>query len=81
MSDPTAKDRLKRRAELNWAPSEREKLQQVHGPVWNTSQFQRDFEVLGFLAPYVMVRRKEDGRLGSVEFQASPRYYFNFEED
>ena len=57
---------------------ERQRLEVQHGQVWNTSQLASDFEVLGFLAPYVVVRRKSDGRTGSLEFQHSPRYYFNF---
>jgi hypothetical protein len=38
----------------------------------------RDFQVLGFLAPYVVVRRRSDGRKGSLEFQHNPRFYFGF---
>ena len=41
----------------------------------------RTFEVLTFHAPYVVVRRKGDGALGSLEFQANPRFYFNFQAD
>jgi hypothetical protein len=37
-----------------------------------------DFVVLGFMAPYVGVERKCDGQKGSMEFQHSPRFYFNF---
>jgi hypothetical protein len=45
---------------------------------WNTQELQRDFEVLGFQAPYVVVRRKADGQKGSLEFANRPREYFNF---
>jgi hypothetical protein len=50
------------------------------GPVWNTEELQRDFEVLGFLAPYVVVRRRSDGAKGSLSFVHSPRLYFDFQE-
>lgn len=37
-----------------------------------------DFAILGFMAPYVVVRRRSDGRKGILEFQHLPRFYFNF---
>lgn len=45
---------------------------------WTTEELGRDFEVLGFAAPYVVVRRKSDGAKGSLEFKHSPRIYFGF---
>ena len=53
-------------------------LAAVHGRVWDTGELNQEFEVIGFLAPLVVVRRKADGRKGSLEFQANPRFYFNF---
>jgi hypothetical protein len=38
-------------------------------------------EVLGFMAPFVVVRRKSDNVKGSMEFCHSPRFYYNFVED
>ena len=64
---------------ISFDPSSREYLEQKYGKVWNTAQLKRDFEVDGFMAPYVQVRRREDGAVGSLMFQHSPRYYFNFE--
>jgi hypothetical protein len=56
--------------------------QQPEGQTWDKEQLQQDFEVLGFLAPYVVVRRKSDGQKGSLEFRhSSPRIYFNFQAD
>jgi hypothetical protein len=34
--------------------------------------------VVGFLAPFVHVRRRVDQEEGSLEFQHQPRFYFNF---
>jgi hypothetical protein len=48
---------------------------------YTTTQLAEEFEVLGFLAPFVVVRRKSDGVKGSMEFTHSPRFYFNFKED
>jgi hypothetical protein len=60
------------------AHAERKRLQAMYGPVWDTSQLRADFEVLGFMAPYIVVRRRSDGRKGSLEFQHQPRLHFNF---
>lgn len=49
--------------------------------VWDTKSLQQDFEVLGFLAPFVVVKRRSDGAKGTLEFTHSPRWYFNFESD
>ena len=48
---------------------------------WNTEELQRDFSVQGFMAPFVVVKRKSDGKTGSLEFTHSPRVYFNWRED
>jgi len=45
---------------------------------WDTQQLQAEFEVIGFMAPFVAVRRKSDGAKGSMEFTHNPRFYFNF---
>lgn len=48
---------------------------------WNTTELQQDFEVEGFIAPYVVVRRKSDGQRGTLEFKHSPRVYFGWHAD
>jgi hypothetical protein len=73
--------RRARLVEINSEPSERDKLKQTYGTVWDTSELSAEFEVIGFAAPFAVVRRKSDGKKGSVEFQHSPRFYFNYVED
>jgi hypothetical protein len=51
------------------------------GQTWTTAELARDFEVLGFAAPFVVARRKSDGQTGSLEFTHSPRVYFDWEAD
>lgn len=46
---------------------------------WNTAELQRDFTVVGFQAPFVLVTRKSDGVKGTLEFTHSPRVYFDFQ--
>ena len=81
MIDPTENIRREMVAEINAAPGSREALEAQYGKVWNTSEMSEDFEVTGFLAPFVVVRRKSDGKKGSLTFQHSPRFYFSFQED
>jgi len=57
---------------------ERTRLEEEYGQVWDTSQVSEDFEVIGFMAPYTVVRRLSDSIKGSLQFQHSPRLYFNF---
>lgn len=49
-----------------------------HEPVWTTEALRAEFEATQFFAPFVMVRRRSDGALGSMQFQPHPRYYFCF---
>jgi len=45
---------------------------------WTTTELQEDFNVIAFLAPWVEVRRKTDGVVGTLEFSDNPRIYYNF---
>jgi hypothetical protein len=51
------------------------------GQTWTTAQLQEDFDVTGFLAPFVVVRRRADGVVGSLQFNHSPRVYFGWTPD
>jgi hypothetical protein len=67
--------------ELNAEPKWRAALEAQHGQVWDVDELRRDFEVIGFLAPFVAVRRKSDGVVGCLTFQDVPRFYFRFLPD
>ena len=79
MTDPTESTRRQMLADINASPGSREALEAKHGLVWDTAQLQGDYEVIGFAAPLVAVRRKVDNMVGSLMFQASPRFYYGFE--
>jgi hypothetical protein len=82
MSDETESMRRALLQEMQTSgPASRESLEQAHGQVWDTRQMTEEFEVIGFLAPYVGVRRRADGRKGSLMFQHDPRLYYSFVED
>jgi hypothetical protein len=67
MSDPTEAIRRERLAEINAEPGSREALEAEYGQVWDTEQLTGEFEVIGFMAPLVVVRRRSDGVKGSAE--------------
>lgn len=46
--------------------------------VFDTQAVQEHFEVLGFMAPFVVAIRKADNVKGSMEFCHSPRFYYDF---
>lgn len=50
-------------------------------PSWDTRQLQEDFTVHQFAAPLVIVTRKADGVNGTLQFNHSPRVYFDFRPD
>jgi hypothetical protein len=61
--------------------SERARLLAMYPDVYDTQELGAKFEVIGFAAPFCVVRRRSDGVKGSVMFQHSPRFYFNFQVD
>ncbi len=81
MPDKTETIRKLEVALINFAPGSREDLETKFPQVWDTSEMERDFTVLGFMAPYIVVERKEDNKKGSLQFQHRPRFYFNFKLD
>ena len=75
MSDPTGP--VRRRMVESGEPAA--DLAADRGQTWTTAQLTEDFEVLEYGAPFVIVRRRSDGQLGSLEFTHQPRVYFGFE--
>jgi hypothetical protein len=81
MEDPTEETRRALVVVVNAEAAGRAALEARYGPVWSSSELASDFEVSRFAAPFVVVKRKSDGKVGSLMFQHHPRYYFSFEED
>lgn len=78
MSDPTEAIRRELVAQINAEPGSRAALEAEYGQVWSTDELQDEFQALGFMAPYIIVRRRADGVRGSLMFQHNPRFYFSF---
>ena len=68
-------------AAINSEPGEREALEAEHGQVWATDELTKEFNVIGFLAPFIIVERLSDGQKGTLMFQHYPRYYFDWKAD
>jgi hypothetical protein len=81
MSDPTETIRRTMVQQINTDAGDRERLEAQHGRVWDTTELQADFDVLGFAAPLIVVRERSTGQLGSLFFQHSPRFYWGFTPD
>ena len=81
MIDETEDIRREMVATINAAPGSRPDLEAKHGQVWDTEQLKDDFQVLGFAAPLVIVRRRSDRVRGSLMFQNDPRFYHSFEPE
>jgi len=87
MSDPTEGIRRALVSTINSSVesrdevSERQRLEEVHGQVWDTKELQKDFEVHAFLAPFIYATHKETGRKGTLMFQHMPRFYFLWQPD
>jgi len=74
--------RRERQIKINTQPGiTRESLTALHGRVWDTSELSAEFEVVGAMASWIVVRRKADGQMGSMEFTHQPHFYFNFVAD
>jgi hypothetical protein len=73
MLDPTEEIRRDLQAAVNSGEI------QPKGQTWTTQQLREEFEVQGFMAPFVVVRRKSDGVRGTLTFRHAPRVYFDFE--
>lgn len=80
MTDQTENARRELVSELN-QDAERRKLEAKYGEVMTTSEMQEQYTVEGFLAPFVVCRRKADGKRGTLMFSHQPRYYFGWQED
>lgn len=84
MTDEQAQYETIRRAmvaEINAEPGSREALEAQYGQVYDSDEIREHFEVVGFAAPFMIVRRKSDRSRGSLMFQHSPRFYFSFREE
>jgi len=60
-TDATEDIRRKLLVQVNASPSERAALESQHGRVWDAKELAAEYAVMGFMAPFAVVRRKADG--------------------
>ena len=77
--DPT--ERARRIAQEAIASLPVSELTETGEKTWTTDELTAEFQVIGFMAPYVVVKRRSDGVKGSLMFKHSPRIYFGFQPD
>lgn len=80
MNDPTESTRRDMVHDINNSPGNKEQLEEQYGEVYSTAEMDEHYEITGFMAPFVVVRRRADDVKGSMMFQDNPRYYFSFKE-
>src|SRR5690349_20762914 len=76
-ADPTAQARR----EMITSGQPAADLAADEGRRWTTDELRAEFEVIGYAAPFVVVRRRSDGLLGTLEFTHSPRVHFGWRPD
>jgi len=48
------------------------------GECWTTDEVQDEFEILGFMAPFVTVERRKTKEKGTLAFVHRPRVYYGW---
>lgn len=76
--DPTADARAAMVPEM---PAELASRVAAGEKVWTTAEMNDEFEAIGFMAPFIVVRRRADGVKGSLLFTHQPRFYFAWRQE
>jgi hypothetical protein len=59
-------------------PDVHQAIQEDGGECWTTDELQEEFEVLGFMAPFCVARRRETREKGALTFVHHPRLYYHW---
>jgi hypothetical protein len=78
MQDETLNPRRAMVEELNQEPLPRKGLEELYGEVWDSVELQNTWEVMAFLAPFVVVKNRLTKERGTLCFQHRPRFYFSY---
>jgi hypothetical protein len=68
----------KRSTAVPETPRSREELEAQHERVWDTRQLAEEFVITSIIGHTVVVRRKTDDLVGTLQYQEAPRLYFGF---
>jgi hypothetical protein len=73
------RNRRKKRAKIVVEPKTREELERLYGRVWSQQEIAAEYVITGIVGLTVIVRRKADDVVGSLDYQNAPRLYYNFQ--
>ena len=59
-----------------YVADERKRIEEIHGTVYNTNELTAKFDIEGFGAPFCFGTVRETGKKATLEFQHSPRFYW-----
>jgi hypothetical protein len=60
-------------------PIDRKALEAKFGKVWTSQELEQEFIVTAFIGSTVVVRRKADDLVGTLQFSNRPHLFFNFQ--
>jgi hypothetical protein len=60
-------------------PIDRKALEAKFGKVWSAEELEQEFVVTAFIGSTVVVRRKADDVVGTLEFTRRPHLFYNFQ--
>jgi len=60
-------------------PIDRKALEAKFGKVWTAQELEQEFVVTAFIGLTVVVRRKADDVVGTLEFTNRPHLFYNFQ--
>jgi len=58
---------------------DRQSLEAKFGKVWSAEELEQEFVVTAFVGSTVVVRRRADAVVGTLEFTNRPHLFFNFQ--
>ncbi len=64
---------------INAEPRTREALEANYGKVWSAEELEEEFVVTAFIGSTVVVRRKANDEVGTLEFTNRPHLFYNFQ--
>jgi hypothetical protein len=58
---------------------DRKALEARHSKVWTAQELEQEFLITAFIGSSVVVRRKADDLVGTLDFTKRPHLFFNFQ--
>lgn len=73
--------RRKRQSKVVVEAKSQEELEGLYGRVWTQQEVAKEFVITAIIGNTVVVRRKDEGTVGSLDYQTGPPHlYFNWRQ-